>query len=103
MEVTFAEARAHLGLETQRQWSDLARARTTPVLFGLFSLIILLADALLKDQAQPVRTPAWYMKARPTFMDAIALGRRCIMTAIRFSEEYQQWIVIPYWGGFTTT
>ena len=37
LELTFLEARTHLGLETQRQWSDLAIARTTPVLLGLFS------------------------------------------------------------------
>jgi hypothetical protein len=37
MEVTFEEARAHLWIETQRQWSDLAIARTKPVLFGLFT------------------------------------------------------------------
>ena len=30
LEVTFREVRAHLGVETQRQWSDLAIARTTP-------------------------------------------------------------------------
>jgi hypothetical protein len=35
--------RAHLGVETQRQWSDLAIARTTPTLFGLFSLVTLWA------------------------------------------------------------
>src|SRR5262249_54190516 len=32
LEVTFREVRAHLGVETQRQWSDRAIARTTPVL-----------------------------------------------------------------------
>ena len=37
LEVTFPEVRTHLGVETQRQWSDLAIARTTPVLRGLFS------------------------------------------------------------------
>ena len=31
LEVTFQEVRAHLGVETQRQWSDRAIARTTPV------------------------------------------------------------------------
>ena len=36
VEVTFEEARAPLGLETQRQWSDLAIPRTTPVLLGVF-------------------------------------------------------------------
>jgi hypothetical protein len=39
LEVTFQEARAHLGVETQRQWSDPAISRTTPVLLGLFSWV----------------------------------------------------------------
>src|SRR5262249_6042897 len=47
LEVTFREVRAHLGVETQRQWSDRAIARTTPVLLGLFSLVTLLAHHLL--------------------------------------------------------
>jgi hypothetical protein len=87
MEVTFEEARAHLGLETQRQWSDVAIARTTPIIFGLFSLVTLLADAWLKDQAHPVRTAAWYTKARPTFTDALALVRRCLWTVCHFSTS----------------
>ncbi len=37
IEVTFAETRAHLGVETQRQWSDKAIARTTPALLGLYA------------------------------------------------------------------
>src|SRR3954465_8383600 len=45
-EVTFEEARRHLGVETQRQWSDLAIHRTTPLLFGLFSLVTLWASEL---------------------------------------------------------
>jgi hypothetical protein len=43
LEVTFQEARAHLGIETQRQWSDLAILRTTPALLALFSLVTLFA------------------------------------------------------------
>ena len=42
----FQEVRTHLGMETQRQWSDLAIARTTPVLLGLFSWTTLAAHAL---------------------------------------------------------
>jgi hypothetical protein len=76
LEVTFHEARAHLGVETQRQWSDLAIQRTTPALLGLFSLVTLLAHELLQGQAFPVRQAAWYTKARPTFVDALALVRR---------------------------
>jgi hypothetical protein len=60
LEVTFEEARAHLGIETQRQWSDLAILRTTPVLLGLFSLVTLFAHQLLHGQEMPVRQAAWY-------------------------------------------
>jgi hypothetical protein len=78
VEVTFEEARAQLGLETQRQWSDLAIARTTPLILGLFSLVTLLAYQLTKDKPFPVRTSAWYVKQEPTFSDALALVRRHI-------------------------
>lgn len=46
--VTFEEARTHRGLETQRQGSDLAILRTTPVLLGLFAVVTL--AALLGDE-----------------------------------------------------
>ena len=75
VEVTFQEARAHLGLETQRQWSDLAIARTTPALLGLFSLVTLLAHQLASHNQLPVRSAAWYVKQRPTFSDALAAVR----------------------------
>jgi hypothetical protein len=78
VEVTFEEARAHLGLETQRQWSDLAIARTTPAILGLFSLATLLAHQLTKEKPFPVRTSAWYVKKEPTFSDALAVVRRHI-------------------------
>lgn len=75
MEVTFEEARLHLGVESQRQWSDLAIARTTPVLFGLFSLITLWADTLQNKNLLRLKPTAWYQKQRPTFSDAIASVR----------------------------
>lgn len=76
VEVTFAEVRAHLGVETQRQWSDLAIARTTPLLLGLFSIVTLLAHRLARRGTLPVRQSAWYAKSQPTFSDAIALVRQ---------------------------
>src|SRR4051795_16425 len=36
LEVTFEKGRRHLGVETQRQWSDKAITRTTPALLALF-------------------------------------------------------------------
>ena len=75
LEVTFEEARRHLGVETQRQWSDLAIGRTTPALLGLFALVTLLADPHM-TAAGPVRQAAWYQKPLPTFADALAVVRR---------------------------
>lgn len=75
-EVTFAEARAHLGSATQRQWAELAIRRTTPSLLGLFALSTLFAHQLLQGQALPVRQAAWYTKGVPTFADTIAFVRQ---------------------------
>jgi hypothetical protein len=75
VEVTFEESRRHLGVETQRQWSDLAILRTTPALLGLFSLVTLLVHRLLQGKQLPTRQAAWYQKAAPSFSDALAFLR----------------------------
>jgi hypothetical protein len=77
-EVTFAEARRHLGVETQRQWSDRAVARTTPALLGLYSLVALWADELQRSSAILPRAATWYAKRAATFSDALAAARRAI-------------------------
>ena len=81
LEVTFQEVRTHLGVETQRQWSDRAIARTTPIRLGLFSWITLAAHALQKRHPMTQRKAAWYDKPSPTFVDAIALVRRHLWLA----------------------
>ena len=81
LEVTFQEVRAHLGVETQRQWSDRAIARTTPALFGLFSWVSLAGHLSQKERPAIPRTAAWYAKPLPTFADAIALVRRDLWQA----------------------
>jgi len=79
VEVTFEEARRHLGVESQRQWSDLAIARTTPILLGLFSWVTLLAERFQQAGFSITGRPsAWYPKARPTFSDALAVVRQCL-------------------------
>jgi hypothetical protein len=78
IEVTFEEARAHLGMETQRQWSDKAIERSTPIVLALYSMVALLAKELIEKQQQPmlIRQAAWYRKDCATFSDTIALVRR---------------------------
>ena len=97
MEVTLEEARAHLGIETQRQWNDLAIQRTTPALFGLYSLVTLMAHALPQAEARVVRTAAWYAKVRPTFSDALAVVRRELWSSCHFamSESHTEMVKIP--------
>jgi hypothetical protein len=85
IEVTFEQVRAHLGVETQRQWADNAIARTTPCLFGLYSIVTLLAQHLFANGQIPLRNAAWYAKQRPTFSDAIAAVRRCLWRHEYFS------------------
>jgi hypothetical protein len=81
VEVTFAEVRRHLGVETQRQWSDLAIARTTPCLLGLFSVVALVADRLHTDGELRARQSRWYTKGAPTFSDALAAVRMSLWQA----------------------
>jgi hypothetical protein len=90
VEVTFEEVRAHQGVETQRQWSDLAIARTTPALLGLFSVVTLLAHRLGAEARLPARQAAWYRKAQPTFADALAEVRQCLWRQAHFSMSHSE-------------
>ncbi len=97
IETTFEEVRRHLGVETQRQWSPLAIARTTPVLLGLFSLVTLLAHPHLTEHDTPLRQAAWYRKRAPTFADALALVRPEIWAHATFcmSSEDAEMVKVP--------
>ena len=75
-EVTFSEVRSHLGVEIRRQWSDNTIERTMPALLGLYRLVSLWAEDLLRQGAAPYA--AWYRKSAFTFTDAIAAVRRRI-------------------------
>jgi hypothetical protein len=54
-------------------------ARTTPALFGIYSIVTLIAGQLIGNQA------AWYPKQRTTFSDIIALVRRSLWNADHFA------------------
>ncbi len=95
VEVTFHEVRAHLGVETQRQWSDVAILRTTPALLGLFSLVTIFASQLLDGQAFPVRQTAWYSKTLPTFSDTLADLRQHLWPSTFFSVSASEDDTVP--------
>ena len=97
LEVTFQEARRHLGFETQRQWSDLAIGRTTPALLGLFSVITLFAHRQMGEAAGVFRRTAWYHKRHPTFADALALVRKELWASATFcgSPAHSDTVKVP--------
>ncbi|MCG8346642.1 MAG: transposase [Chloroflexales bacterium] len=97
VEVTVEEARAHLGSETQRQWSDRAVLRTTPVLLGLFALVTRCAHHLLQGGAMPLRQAAWDTKAVPTFSDTFAFVRQQLwpVTIAWMSPDEADTVKIP--------
>jgi len=97
VEVTFEESRRHLGIETQRQFSDKAIARSTPCLFGLYSIVTLLAQQLAQEKKLVPRSAAWYEKEVAAFSDAIAAVRRYLWTFENFqtSKNETEMIKIP--------
>jgi len=97
VETTFEEVRRHLGLETQRQWSDLAILRTTPALLGLFSLVTLWAARLEAEHSIAPECVRWYPKRAPTFSDALALVRRELWMAPTFasSPDHRDVLKVP--------
>jgi len=92
IEVTFEETRAHLGVETQRQWSDKAIARTTPLLMGLFSFVTLVAFNMHQTKALiSMETASWYdKKGELTFSDIMAIVRQSIWSNKYFSKSENQ-------------
>jgi hypothetical protein len=98
VEVSFQEARRHLGFETQRQWSEMAIRRTTPALLGLFSVLTLFADRQMREAAGALRRQAaWYRKRHPTFADALAVVRKELWAGATFyaSPAQRDTIKVP--------
>ena len=102
IEVTFAEVRRHLGVETQRQWSDLAIERTTPCLMALFSIVCLLADSLNNCQNIVPNHTAWYKKKGVTFSDVLAAVRLEIFQKKKLLIRHEKTLVNSYFGKVKT-
>jgi hypothetical protein len=87
IEVTFQEARAHLGISTPRNRTKLSVLRTFPCLLGCFSVVSLLFHEKTKGQKVTPESWAWYHKPEVTFADAIGSVREMFWQSI-FSEAY---------------
>lgn len=89
IEVTFEESRRHLGIETQRQWSDKGIERTTPCIFGSFSIIALMSQKLSEEAKSkiPIQGTSWYNKNHVTFSDALHYVKASILMA-KYSSKF---------------
>jgi hypothetical protein len=102
VEVTFHEVRTHLGVETQRQWTDLSILCITPTLLGLFSLITVLANLHARQRKLPVQQTAWYFKTLPTFSDALSLVKQTLLAQRHFRTSISSYeIRKPAYARFT--
>jgi hypothetical protein len=103
VEVTFEESRRHLGIGTNRQWSDKAINRTKPCLYGLFSLITLMANELKQAGKLKNRSAAWYDKRVATFSDATGCVRQQIWEFQSFQTSENEWEMIKIPRSFLQT
>ena len=97
IEVTFQEARRHLGFQTPRNWTRISVLRTAPCLLGLFSLVCLIYHRHTRGEgARPLST-AWHVKAEPTFADAIASVRRLLWsrTVLKQADRHGAFQKLP--------
>lgn len=79
IEVTFEEAREHVGLETTRGRCAQTILRAEPCLFGLYTLVALWFSELPEsERREPVVSWTGTVKQTLTFSDAITLVRRHI-------------------------
>ena len=75
LEVTFQESREHLGVETQKQWSDKAIARTTPILMAMYTIVCLIGHRMNEEKSLSAEQTAWYDKETVTFSDLLKAVR----------------------------
>jgi hypothetical protein len=74
IETTFQEGRSCLGLETTRGWCKNTILRAAPCLFGLYTVVAVLFDAL--PESKRTGAVVWPGKATVTFSDALCAVRR---------------------------
>ena len=80
IEVTFEEARCHLGIETLRNRSYNAIHRSVPMLLSLFSLIVVWFAQREQNKNKSTNEAPWYQKKYVTFGDMLKTTRQEILS-----------------------
>lgn len=87
IEVTFEEARRHLGIETLRNRTRCAVSRSVPMLFALFSLIVVWFALNRPEEKSPTNMAPWYPKRHVTFSDMLTYAGREILENCVFQQD----------------
>jgi len=87
IEVTFEEARRHLGIETLRNRTRSAISRSVPMLFALYSLIVVWFALNRPEEKSPVNVAPWYSKRHVTFSDMLSYARGEILEDCVFQQD----------------
>jgi len=96
IEVTFQEARTHLGFATPRNWSPKSVLRTAPCLLGLFSVVSLIHQRHTRGKGATPLSFAWYVKTETTFSDAMSCVRRlCWQEVLKQSPKHRGVLQLP--------
>lgn len=101
IETTFQECRSHLGLETTQGWSANTVLRAAPCLFGLYSIVAVLAHEI--PTVYRNRGIDWPGKQQATFSDAVYAVRCWLWDDWVFPQALSQWGVDklpPAWRQF---
>jgi hypothetical protein len=85
IETTFQELRCCLGLETTRGWCQKTVLRAAPMLFGLYSVVALLYQALPKKMQRG--SVVWPGKSVVSFSDALSAVRRWLWAESVFQQS----------------
>jgi hypothetical protein len=83
--------------------SDKAINPMTPYLFGLFSLITMMAETLSKEEKLKIRSAVWDDKEVATFSDAIGCVRQQISESQSFQTSANEWEMIKIPRSFLET
>jgi hypothetical protein len=97
IEVTFQEARQHLGFHTPRSWTRASVLRTAPCLLGCWSLVCVIYHRHTHGEGSRPPSTAWYEKAEPTFADAVASVRRLLWsrTVLKQADRHKAFQKLP--------
>mgnify|MGYP003656679456 CR=1 FL=1 len=84
IEVTFRDAKQHLGFEQPQGWAPRAAERTAPLAMLLYSLVVLWFDRHGRRLYKPIDRPWYRTKSDPSFADMLGTLKQVSVKQVLF-------------------